>query len=82
MNPRYIAWVILKSLIGSLLMFDSLLTTTKLLPGSDIAVALIRTGNASSFFAGFFIILSALIGGFGILTEKYHWKAEEEVLAC
>jgi hypothetical protein len=26
--------------------------------------------------------LSALIGGFGIVTENYHWKGDEEAKSC
>ena len=82
MNPRYVGWVLLKSIMGSLLMFDSLLMATSLLPGEDIAVAVLRTGNAALFFAGYFLIFTALIGGVGLLTENYHWKGDEEAKSC
>lgn len=77
MNPRYIGWVLLKSIMGSLLMFDSMLLATQMLPGEGIATAILKTGNTATCFGGFFFILSALIGGFGIVTENYHWKGEE-----
>ena len=82
MNPRYIGWVVLKSIMGSLLMFDSLLLATQMLPGEGIAAALLKTGNTATCFGGFFFILSSFIGGFGIVTENYHWKGDEEVKSC
>jgi hypothetical protein len=82
MNPRYVGWVLLKSIMGSLLMFDSMLLATQLLPGEGITTALLKTGNTATCFGGFFLILSSLIGGFGIVTENYQRKGDEEVKAC
>lgn len=78
MNSRYVGWVILKSIMGSLLMFDSLLIANSLHPDEGIARAVLTTGNASLFFAGYFLIFTALIGGVGFLTENYHWKGDEK----
>jgi len=84
MNPRYVGWVVIKSIMGSLLMFDSFYLAMRSDPGVGIGWALIETGNASTFFIGFFLVFSALIGGVGILTWKYHLKDEEnaKVVVC
>lgn len=77
MNSRYIGWVLFKSILGSLLMFDSLLVATQAAPGINIAKAVIETGSTATLFAGWFLIFTAVIGGMGLLTENYHLKEEE-----
>ena len=79
MNPRYVGWVLLKSAIGSVLMCDSMSTAILLAPGLKIAAALLVTETHIVFFVGFFVVFSAFIGGFGIITENYHWKGELEL---
>jgi len=79
MNRRYVGWVLLKSAIGSVLMCDSMSTAILLAPDSKIAEALLITGSDVVFFVGFFVVFSAFIGGFGIITENYHWKGELEL---
>jgi len=76
MNRQYITWVLLKSIIGSILMCDSISTAILLAPGLKIAAALLVTETHIVFFVGFFVVFSAFIGGFGIITENYHWKGE------
>ena len=76
MNLRYIAWVEIKTIMGSLLMFDAFLNATSLYPNIGVPQAMIHSGNFAYLFAGFMLVLSGLIGGIGIMTIDYHLKGE------